>query len=333
MNKFSHYGLLFFIVVLMASCKGGEGYLRETAAVIEQTIAQKATAASGGSDSGSGLATVEALATLIAEEYLATQIAAQAMNADALTITQTAEAPFVASLVQYGVDPTKGRMGWIHPPVTLDIQGYMQYDYLNYFLGTIAKDFVVSADLTLNTGSGVSGCGFVLRSDGNQDALSQYLALFTRSGNGRVIFSTMDEGEVKNVIDRYAYSKDPLMDFHNGATNNLTVVARDEVFTLYTNGTKVGEVTAGKPPVLVLPPPPTVPPPGSAPELVEEYDEQVRQYENQVAQMQASYQQNLAIFQPNTPYYERGFIALVGLSEADRNLCTFENAWMWIIEE
>jgi hypothetical protein len=67
--------------------------------------------------------------------------------------------------------------------------------------------------------------------------------------------------------------------------------------------------------------------------MITKYDNQVKEYQNQVSMIQASYQQNLALYQPNTPYYERGFIALVGLSEADRNLCTFENAWMWIIEE
>ena len=62
-------------------------------------------------------------------------------------------------------------------------------------LGTIARDFVVSGDITWNTTTGLSGCGWVLRSDGNEDAFNQYLTIATRGGNGRVIFAPMLEGE------------------------------------------------------------------------------------------------------------------------------------------
>jgi hypothetical protein len=223
-------------------------------------------------------------------------------------------------------------MGWIHPPVTLDIEGYLQYDYANYFIGTVASDFVVSAEITWDTSYGTSGCGFVLRSDGNEDAYSQYLAIATRGGDGRVIFSAMDEGEVKNVIDNYAYSGDPLFDWQNGTTNRITIVARGEVFSIYTNGSKIGEVTAGKPPVLVLPAPPTEPPAGSTDEDLKNYEEELSAYEDQVNLMETRYQQNRIIYQPDTPYFERGFVALVALSESGRTICTFENAYLWILD-
>lgn len=323
---------LLILAFGLAACGGGSGGQQATAQAIGESISQTATAAASGGF-GTNLETAQAQATLDSQALARTQAAAQALSAEALAATATASAPFIAELPSYGVDPAGGRMGWIHPPVTLDIQGYLQYDYANRFIGTVANDFVVSADITWDTSYGTSGCGFVLRSDGKEDALSQYLAIATRGGNGRVIFSTMQEGEVKNVIDNYAYGKDPQFDWQNGVTNRLTVVARDEVFTIYTNGTQIGEVSAGKPPVLVLPDPPSAPPADASEDVLADYQDEVGEYDNMVAQMQDRYRQNQAIYQPETPYYDRGFVALVALSESGRTVCEFTNAWLWIIEE
>jgi hypothetical protein len=323
----------FFLLGALAACGGEVSSQEATAQALSVSIAKTATeAASGAFSSSAVLETAEAKATENSESLLATQSAAHELSAEALSVTATAEAPFIAELVEYGIDPESGHMGWIHPPVTLDIEGYLQYDYANYFIGTVASDFVVSAEITWDTSYGTSGCGFVLRSDGNEDAYSQYLAIATRGGDGRVIFSAMDEGEVKNVIDNYAYSGDPLFDWQNGTTNRITIVARGEVFSIYTNGSKIGEVTAGKPPVLVLPAPPTEPPAGSTDEDLKNYEEELSAYEDQVNLMETRYQQNRIIYQPDTPYFERGFVALVALSESGRTICTFENAYLWILD-
>ena len=335
MNHFSVLTKMVFILTITLSACGGQVDSQEaTAQALSESISLTATqAAAGAFDSAASLETAQALATESGQAIAATQSAANAMNIEAQSATATAEAPIIEELSVYGVDPTNGHMGWIHPPVTLDVQGYLQYDYANYFIGTTASDFVVSADITWDTSYGTSGCGFVLRSDGKEDALSQYLAIATRGGNGRVIFSSMDKGDVKNVIDNYAYGQDSLFDWQNGTTNKVTVVARGEFFTIYTNGTKIGEVAAGKPPTLVLPLPPITPPVGASDAAIADYEEDLKEYDEQVAEIQARYQQNIAIYQPDTPYFERGFIALVALSEAGRTICTFENAWLWIMDK
>jgi hypothetical protein len=319
--------------IALSACGGGVSNQEATAQALGESFSQTATAAASGAfNAQDNLATVQAQATQSSLDLAATQSAASELSAEAQSATATASAPFIAELPNYGVDPADGYMAWIHPPVTLDIQGYLQYDYANYFIGTAATDFVVSADITWDTSYGTSGCGFVLRSDGNEEALNQYLAIATRGGNGRVIFSSMVEGEVKNVIDNYAYGKDPLFDWQNGTTNTITVVARGEIFTIYTNGTKVGEVAARKPPVLVLPVPPVAPPEGSSNDIVEKYELELSEYEDLVGQMKIRHQQNLAIYQPETPYFERGFVALVGLSESGRTICQFEHTWLWIMD-
>jgi len=335
MNNF-HLSIvkISFLVIILSACRGGASDQAATAQALNESFSQTSTsAASEAFSAKDNLATVQAQATQNSLDIAATQSVADQLSAEAQSATATAVAPFIADLSSYGIDPSSGYMAWIHPPVTLDIQGYLQYDYANDFIGTTATDFVVSADITWDTSYGTSGCGFVLRSDGNEDALNQYLAIATRGGNGRVIFSSMVDGEVENVVDNYAYGKDPLFDWQNGTTNRITVVARGEIFSIYTNGTKVGEVAAGKPPVLVLPLPPVAPPDGSTNDAQEEFEAELQEYNDLVDQMKIRHQQNIAIYQPDTPYFERGFVALVGLSESGRTICQFDNTWLWIMDE
>lgn len=326
--------LVFALAIGVSACAPEVGGPEATARALSELISLTSTAAaSEATNSGGALETAEVVATESSQAVTATQSAADVMKAESLAATATAEAPYLEELSQYGIEPSNGHMGWIHPPATIDVEGYMEYGYTNQYLGTVVTDFVVAADITWDTGGGISGCGFAFRSDGNEDAPSQYLAIATRSGNGRVIFSAMAEGEVKNVVDHYAYAKDPLFDFHDKSTNRLAVVARGGVFEFFTNGTKVGEVIAGERPVLVLPPAPTAPPADSADEVIAAYDDELKEYNEQIAFMQAQHQENLAVFQPDTPYFERGFLAMVVLNEADRTICYFENAFLWILDE
>ncbi|HRQ23385.1 MAG TPA: hypothetical protein PLF42_08175, partial [Anaerolineales bacterium] len=164
-----------------------------------------------------------------------------------MSATAAAFAPILAELPQYGVDPSEGRLGWVHPPVTLDASGYHQFEYINYYLGTLATDFVVSADITRDTVGSTSGCGFVLRSDGNQAALSQYIAVITRVASGHFLFATMSKGELITGRDIYARYRDQTFDWQNKSTNRLTIVGRGDRFWIYTNGTLIGEVDPGAP--------------------------------------------------------------------------------------
>lgn len=157
--------------------------------------------------------------------------------------------PIRAELAQYGIDASTGRLGWVHPPLALDAAGYMQYNYDNEFLATLARDFVIAADITWNTQFGTTGCGFVLRSDGNEEAVNQYLVIGTRGGNGRVLWGVQQNGEVNldDSIDIYANGIDPQFEWENDTTNRIVVVGIGQNFTIYSNGTKLGDIvgTAG----------------------------------------------------------------------------------------
>jgi len=251
--------------------------LKQTATAISTVVAETAAGTSLPPDLGGAVQTAQVLATEGRQGVEATLAAVGTQQAAMQAATAAAAVPILAELPLYGVDPGQGRVGWIHPPVTLDIQGFMQYAYENQFIITVARDFVVSADITWNTTTGLSGCGFVLRSNGEEEALDQYLAIATRGANGHVIFATMIDGDLieEATQDMYARGTDPLFTSANDTTNRLTVVGRGSTFTFFTNGTQIGQVTAAE--------------------------------------------------------FEKGFIALVGLSESGRAICQFQNAWLWLI--
>ena len=84
-----------------------------------------------------------------------------------------------------------------------------------------------------------------MRSDGNEESINQYLIVATRGGNGRVIFAVQEEGEVDidDATDIYATGIDPQFQWQNDTTNRLSVVGRGDIFSIYSNGTYLGEVT------------------------------------------------------------------------------------------
>ncbi|NJN44629.1 MAG: hypothetical protein HC806_07865, partial [Anaerolineae bacterium] len=294
-----------------------------------------ATASAGdGFDSEAFQATAAANATQSAQEIEAAQTAQAAISAEQAQATLTAFSSILSELPKYGLDPNKGHPGWIHPPVTIQAQGYLQYDYDNQFIGVVAQDFAVSADITWNTQFGSAGCGFVLRSDGNQDAFNQYIALATRGGSGRVIFTTMANGEIANAKDIYAYGIDPNFQWQNDTTNRMTIVARGSKIAIYTNDTLISEFDVNDPPARpYIPPAPPSPADPNDPVQVAAYQAAKLEYDNIVAQINAQYQRSINEFQNTDVEFEKGFVAMVALNESGTTTCQFNNAWLWLIEE
>ena len=325
---------LIFLGLLASSCSPGGDQADPTVQALAEAVALTATAnAAGAFNSAANLATAEARATEVGQSLIATQTAQASLSEADRAATATAFAPFSADLPNYGVDPTKGRPGWIHPPLEINIEGYHTYDYGNRFIGTVADDFVVSADITWNTRFGTSGCGFVLRSDGNEDGLNQHLVIATRAALGHIIFSTMADGEVVNGYDMYAYGLDPEFDWHNDTTNRLTVVGVDNKFSIYTNGTMVGEIIPEGPPQLPpLPSPPTEPPPEANAQQKASYNESVEEYNDAVARIRAEHREREAAYNENEARYDRGLIAMVALNESGYTNCRFDNAWLWLMD-
>ncbi len=256
------------------------------------------------------------------------------LGADSLTATAAAFAPILADLPKYGVDPSEGKIGWVHPPVSLDASGYHHFEYINYYLGTLAQDFVISADITWNTVGSTSGCGFVLRSDGNKNALDQYVAIITRVASGHFLFSTMSDGEVVTGRDIYARYKDKSFKWENDTTNRLTIVGRGNHFWVYTNGILIGEVDPSAPPAQPnIPPEPEKPANQSDAQAMALYQQQKAEHAEIVAQMKADFAARQRAYNSADTVFDRGFMAMVALSESGRSTtCKFDNAWLFLID-
>ncbi|MDP1545834.1 MAG: hypothetical protein Q8L87_07415 [Anaerolineales bacterium] len=314
--------------------------MRKKLAIFPLVLALASLACGAGSGDISKESTLEAISAQVRETGTASADqeaqATQAVDAgpDSLTATAAAFAPILAELPKYGVDPSEGRLGWVHPPVTLEVAGYRQYKYVNYFLGTLAQDFVISADITWNTVGSTSGCGFVLRSDGNEAALDQYVALVTRVASGHFLFATMSNGEVVTGRDIYARYRDKSFQWENDTTNRLTIVGRGNRFWVYTNDTLIGEIDpSAPPPQPILPPEPEIPANQADAQAMAIYQQQKLEHEEVITQIKADYAAQQRSFNSAETVFEKGFMALVALSESGRStMCKFDNAWLFLID-
>jgi hypothetical protein len=195
---------------------------------------------------GEGVVAAAETATAVSLEIDMTRSAEAAAQAEAATATAVAIAPIQAELPNYGVDPNAYRLAHIYEPVTLEAEGYRQYSYDENFLQIPVKDFVMAADITWTTRFGFAGCGFVVRSNANLDALNQYMIFAIRYGDGRVLFTVVRDGnaDLDEVVNTYAPSNDPSFDWRNDTTNRLAVVGRGDSFSIYGNGSKLVDVQA-----------------------------------------------------------------------------------------
>ena len=165
---------------------------------------------------------------LTAEAEAAAAAAAQAERAAAIE-------PIRAEVASYGVDPNQGDLGFTHPPISIEVTDFEDAAYRNQNLFTVARDFVLAADVTWNSAYAESGCGFVVRNNGEEEDPSQYIIGLTRGAQGHLLFAEQVEGEVdlNLVTDIYANAIDPKFEWFHGTTNRLLVVGRGQEFTIY----------------------------------------------------------------------------------------------------
>ena len=325
MRKTNLLVLPLVLIVVSLACGGSSTGSSEesTLQALSDQIRQTGTAA----------ALAETQAGSLDPAAAGTQTALAALGPDALTGTAAAYAPILAELPTYGVDPAAGRVAWVHPPVSLEVEGFMQFDYINHFISVLAQDFVISADVTQDAIGSESACGFVLRSDGNEAAMNTYLATISRVASGHFLFLTVAKGEVVTGQDIYAYGRDPAFDWQNNATNHLTVVGRGHHFWIYTNGTLIGDIDPSEPPKLLLPPEPERPANTGDVQAMADYTVKKAEFDVITQQIRADYNQRMENLRNADTTFDRGFTALVALSRAGRKAtCQFENAWLFLIE-
>lgn len=332
-NAFILFAILALVSAVLACSSGSDA--DATAQAINDVFSKTATAAAGVDERPEDpLETAQVQATEIAQTVEVTKEAIIEADSEAQKATSVAEAPILGELKLYGVDTDQGYVAWIHQPTTLAVDSYMAFDYANDYPETIIRDFVISSDITWNTQYGSSGCGYMLRSNGNQNSPDQYMALITRGGNGHLIFAIMENGEPVGGYDIFPRTHDKSFDGHNDTTNRVAVKGQGSVFTFYTNGTWVGEIDLMKPP-----PKPVVPAAPKIPEdqfdiaAMDEYRKQLEEYQQMIQDITDNYNALLARLELKSPIFEEGFAGMTVVSESGETTCHFEDTWLWMIEE
>jgi hypothetical protein len=190
------------------------------------------------------VATVQAQATEISVAATSTRNVIATEQAAEAAATDQAFQPIRQEIESYGLDPNQGRLAWTHPPLTLFVEGYLQHDFDVEYV-SVAADFMVAADITWNTQFGSTGCGYVMRSDADEEAGDRYFAIATRGGSGRVLFGVQLDGNLvlDDSVDIFANGIDPLFEWQNDTTNRMVVIGRGNTFSIYTNGTHLGDYT------------------------------------------------------------------------------------------
>ena len=304
-----------------------------TVSALSQAISGTATAEKLDSADAGGLATAEAEATRQSQDISATQTAQLADRDESQLATATVAAPIVAELPTYGLDASSGSVGWIHDPLTLEVSGYQQMTFGNDFMNITAGNFVLAADLTWDTQYGDSGCGFLFRSNGDQQKTDGYMLIASRFANGRIVFLALADGEPANQRHFYPKEVDRSFEWQNGTTNRLTIVARDNILEVYTNRLKIGEIDTTQPPKQpILPPRPEPPVDQLDQEAKKIYDEQIAQYEDIVQQSQMNFQVAKTNFEAGKAEFTHGFLSMLALTQGGRTECKFDKAWLWLLE-
>lgn len=333
-RKFPPFLSLFLLLVLAYGC-GSQSLdsisltLTPMSGLIRETITARA-AEEGGSTNE--LATAIAKATARSEQIYATQTARAALNEPSRLATATAMAPVVAELPRYGIDPGDGYVAWIHEPRTIDLSGFGQTGFANDFPQITAADFVLASDITWNTKNSISGCGFMYRSNGDQDQPSQYMTLITRTGMGRIGWLALMDGEVSNFREYYPKDKDKNFTWFNDSTNRLVMVARGNKLDLYSNGSLIDtiDITQG-PPDMTLKAPKIVIPENVLPGQLEQFRGLANEQDQGEHQTKAQLDEARKNFAIKKPFLYDGLLGFLAASDAGRTICTFQNAWLFIL--
>jgi hypothetical protein len=288
--------------------------------------------ASDGGSAGNELATAVVKATAKADGIHATQTARAALNEPSRLATATAMAPVVAELPLYGVDPADGYVAWIHQPVTLDLSGFGQTGFANDYPQITAADFVLASDIRWNTKNSISGCGFMFRSNGDQKNPSQYMLLITRTSMGRIGWLALMDGQVSNFREYYPKDKDKSFAWLNDSTNRLVVVARGDKMDLYSNGTLIDTIDIKQgPPDEVVKAPKIVIPDNVLPGQLQQFGDLANEQDQGVHQAKVQLDEARKNFAIKKPFLYDGLLGFMAASDSGRTICTFQNAWLFIL--
>lgn len=144
-----------------------------------------------------------------------------------------------AELQEYGLSTEQGHLGWMHDPVTIELDSYGQDDIQTDYPDVTASDFVVQADITWTTTTGVAGCGLAVRADPDFDHGDSYRLYMARFGP----LWDIEYYEAGKFYSNLTGLRDALpLDDGLSSTNRVTVVAQGNRLDAYANGQELDTV-------------------------------------------------------------------------------------------
>ena len=177
-------------------------------------------------------------------------------------------------LQKYGFSTEVGRLGWAHDPITIEPDGYWEDEIRMDYPDVTASDFVLQADITWSTTTGLASCGFVVRADSDFEHGDSYRLYLIRLGP----LWDLELFKAGQFYSNASGLRDALaLDDELDSTNRVAFIAQGSKFAVYANGQDQGTVTDTR--------------------------------------------------------LTSGAAAFLGDQESGRTTCTFENAWLWILDE
>lgn len=324
---------LLLVVLAAVACGPRANLLPIYQTLTPMSASVKGTITARASQAGNGdvLATAIANATSEAEQVFGTQTAVGDVNSPSHLATSTAIAPAMAELPSYGIDPGQGYVAWLHPPVTIQLQGFQQTGFANNFQNITASNFVMAADITWHTFDSASGCGFMFRSNGDKNQPSQYMVVISRVSSGQMAFLATVNGKVANYHSFFPRQKDKSFNWANDSTNHVAVVARGNIIDMYTNEELIGEVDVTQPPdpVSISAPPTPELPAGANNSQVQDFNNQLNQSSASMGVLNGQLSQAQTNFSSSKAVLTDGFLGFVGLSQSGTTTCKFSNGWLF----
>lgn len=143
-------------------------------------------------------------------------------------------------LSQYGLSTDEGHLGWLHDPFTVDLDSYMAEDVHTDYPDLVASDFVMQADITWNTTSGLAGCGFALRAGSDFDHGDSYRVYLIRLGP----LWDIEYYETGKFFSNLTGIRDALpLDDGVNSTNKITAIVQGNKLGVYANGQELDTIT------------------------------------------------------------------------------------------
>ncbi len=159
------------------------------------------------------------------------------------TATAEANAALVRpDLEKIGLSTEGGYLGWVHDPLTIKVDTYLEEKPESDYPEFSAADFVLQTDVTWNTASGLAGCALIIRSEADAKQGKSYRVYMMRLQN-RPLWDIeyYNHGKWQSTLTEDVLDA-PALNFTQDSTNRMTVVAQGDKLTVYANGDKMGSV-------------------------------------------------------------------------------------------